>query len=493
MQNLQIVDEANALFLGKFKKFSSLFLSLSCLLGFLLIFILTGCGGGNKDNNNLASVVYTINFYDDNLDLSQSIVVPSKEVNLAQLITDYGLPTPLYEGNSSVDISTYTNYSITGSTNLYATQGIQEIRTETELAAINTDFVTLSGKYVLLNDIVLDTTLDETKGWLPIGNETNEFTGIFNGNNHIISNLWIDAYSYIGYIGLFGHIRDAQIKNIGVEIDDLNGGVKGYGFVGGVAGAINNSSIISSYSIGKVGEEEDIYGSALVGGVAGYVSNGSSVINSYSIGDVRGDDQVGGVVGMAEYDSNIINSYSVGNVYGDNQFIGGVVGYTRYNTNITNSYSIGDVRGGGFSHFVGGVVGIAQHDSSVINSYSIGNINGYYFVGGIAGSGDHYERIQYNVAINPSVNGNYEYEVVNRVVGLNDVGTASDNFALEDMLVNGNTVSDDTDNGEGKSEAELKTKSTYQSLGWGFGDDNANPWKIDANKNNGFPYFYWQE
>jgi hypothetical protein len=44
---------------------------------------------------------------------------------------------------------------------------------------------------------------------------------------------------------------------------------------------------------------------------------------------------------------------------------------------------------------------------------------------------------------------------------------------------------------------ELETRSTYENdingdglggLGWKFGDDNDNPWKI----NGSYPYLYWQ-
>ncbi|MDR1911471.1 MAG: hypothetical protein LBQ52_03880 [Helicobacteraceae bacterium] len=48
--------------------------------------------------------------------------------------------------------------------------------------------------------------------------------------------------------------------------------------------------------------------------------------------------------------------------------------------------------------------------------------------------------------------------------------------------------------GTNKSDSELITRSTYEDgLGWRFGDDDANPWKINSDKNNGYPYLYWQK
>jgi hypothetical protein len=88
--------------------------------------------------------------------------------------------------------------------------------------------------------------------------------------------------------------------------------------------------------------------------------------------------------------------------------------------------------------------------------------------------------------------------VIGRIDG---PGVISNNFALITMTVNGSTVSGgalNDNNGANKTIDELKTQTTYSDaigsggLGWKFGNDNLNPWKIDANKNNGYPYLYWQ-
>ncbi|MDR1460252.1 MAG: hypothetical protein LBI78_01215 [Campylobacteraceae bacterium] len=492
MQNLQIVDEANALFLGKFKKFSSLFLSLGCLLGFLLIFILAGCGGESSSNSGTrdhSTGEYTINFYDSNLDFNQSIVILSEEIDLAQLITDYDLPTPLYEANSSIDISTYTNYSITGNVNFYGIPNVQEIQTGVELNNIRNN---LSGKYILLDDIALNEILNTAAGWTPIGDITNGFTGIFNGNNHKIIGLYANVYSYSTHVGLFGHISKAQIKNLGVEIDNLNGGVKGQQLqqnVGGIAGFVNGSSITNSYTTGDVSGGNGVGGIAgyigynsnitnsystgnikgvdLVGGIAGMIYSGGNIINSHSYGNISGTRQVGGIVGQtANYGSNniinshstgnvkgtyyiggitgsfdggnsnisIINSYSTGNISGD-QWVGGIAGLTF--RRITNSYSTGDING---TYYIGGVVGYSSPNSNITNSYSTGNVNGDTYVGGI--TGEFYRgTMQHNVAINQAINGNN----ANRIVGNIHVdniggGTLSDNIALDSMLVNGSDI-----------------------------------------------------
>ncbi|MDR1461379.1 MAG: hypothetical protein LBI78_07030 [Campylobacteraceae bacterium] len=441
-------------------------------------------------------VGYAINFYDNDLNLNQSTVVFSEEINLA----NYNPFATLYEANGSTDISSNTAYNMAGNTNLYALSNVQEIRTETELDNVRNN---LSGKYILLNDIVLTSaTLDTTEGWLPIGDSADSFTGVFEGNGYKISNLWINKIS-TDHIGLFGYINNAQIKNLGLETDNSKSGVKGGRFVGGIAGSIYSSNITNSYFIGNIS-----ISNANVGGIAGYIHS-SNIINSYSSGDINGNFQVGGIAGYVIVNSNITNSHSVGNISGDGQ-IGGIAGDTNGNIkgsysarnvngsnniggiagvnfgNIMNSYSTGDING---TDNIGGIVGHVQI-GNIANSYSIGNVSGNDKVGGIAGVVDLHGIIQYNVAINPSINGSHE---VNRVVGFvgND-GTVSDNLALEDMLINGSHRTDGNDvDGTGKPLEDLKTKSTYENLGWSFGNDDANPWRIDDN--NSYPYLYWEE
>ncbi|MDR1460485.1 MAG: hypothetical protein LBI78_02445 [Campylobacteraceae bacterium] len=438
---------------------------------------------GNKTASIISNIVkvdvgYVIHFYDNDLNLNQSIVVSLGNVDLLQLIADYGLPTSLFETNSSTDISSYTDYNITSDINLYATKNVQEIRNEVELNNVRNN---LSGKYILLSDITLtNTTLDETEGWLPTGDYYDDddfsytFTGILNGNNHTISGLWIDR-PLTSYIGLFGAIYNAQVKNLEVEINNSNGGVRGYNFVGGIAGGVLGSNISNSYSTGDIG------GDSGIGGIAGYIG-GSNVSNSYSTGNISGNYGVGGIAGYIS-ESDIASSYSKGDINGDD-YVGGIAGGIDY-SNVSNSYSTGYISG---NSGVGGIVGYIS-ESNVSNSYSAGNISGNYSIGGIVGVAmNDGVVVQNNAAINPLIDGASD---ANRIFGYNYSSTASNNFALETMLVNGNTVSGgDNLNGEGKSEADLKTKSTYESLGWSFGDNNANPWKIDENSS--YPYLYWQ-
>ena len=92
----------------------------------------------------------------------------------------------------------------------------------------------------IMNDIVFNENLLDASGnvqvadpikWTPIGAERYYFNGIFNGNGHTISGLYVDGGDYAG---LFGKAQGApRIKGVGV-VDSYFKGAK---YVGGIAGA----------------------------------------------------------------------------------------------------------------------------------------------------------------------------------------------------------------------------------------------------------------
>jgi flagellin-like protein len=255
----------------------------------------------------------------------------------------------------------------------------------------------------------LETPINQ--GFNPVGTydyveQTIEFTGSFDGQNHTISNLSINRLDYVGLFGAIG--AGGEVKNVGV----INVNITGEKKVGGLVGR-NYGTVSNSYSTGNVtGESYDVgglvgfnyndgtvsnshstgnvTGAGDVGGLVGY-NEGGNISNSYSTGNVTGEDEVGGVVGFNE--GTVSNSYSTGNVTGESVDVGGLIGY-NYDGTVSNSYSTGNVTG---EEYVGGLIGY-NDDSTVSNSYSTGNVTGEKEVGGLVGDNYVGENINGNIS-----------------------------------------------------------------------------------------------
>jgi len=261
--------------------------------------------------------------------------------------------------------------------------------------------------------ISYDLATPSNQGFNPVGKyewaqDNTEFSGSFDGQNHTISNLSINRL-YDNYVGLFGTIgSSAEVENIGILYADINSYES---FVGSLVGS-NYGTVSNSYSTGNVS------GDNKVGGLVG-ISNGT-VSNSYSTGNVTGEsDYVGGLVGNNS-NGNISNSYSTGNVTGENRNVGGLVGRNSKGSNISNSNSTGNVTG---EYSVGGLVG-SNRKSNISNSYSTGNVTGHRGVGGLVAETD-YSTVSNSYATG-SVTGVY---TVGGLIGYNFDSTVSNSYS----------------------------------------------------------------
>jgi len=129
-----------------------------------------------------------------------------------------------------------------------------EISTASDLQAMQED---LSTNYIVVNDIDASGTVNwnNGQGFNPIGDNDVRFTGSLDGKKYDISGLNIKRQSK-NYVGLFGAIGGAgEVKNVGV----INVNMTGNNQVGSLAG-INNGNISNSYSTGNVTGEEDVGG-----------------------------------------------------------------------------------------------------------------------------------------------------------------------------------------------------------------------------------------
>ena len=197
------------------------------------------------------------------------------------------------------------------------------------------------------------------KAWRPMGmadekgNLTGWYTGIFDGNGHSISGLYVN--------------RDEAA-------DDVHTWFKsGIGLFGYYSGVTRNLSVLDSYMRG-----EDC-----IGGICGY-NDGGTIQNCYSAATVCGDSYIGGICGRSEGDSIIENCYNTGYVYGATRSIGGICGDNS--ATLQGCYNVGNVNG---KFYVGGIVGESSGLGNTIwikDCYNRGNVIGdTEKIGGIGG------------------------------------------------------------------------------------------------------------
>ena len=200
------------------------------------------------------------------------------------------------------------------------------------------------------------------KAWRPMGmaDENGEFTGhykgIFDGNGHSISGLYVN--------------RDEAADDVDTWFKSC------IGLFGYYSGVTRNLSVLDSYMRGK-----DCIGG--ICGICGY-NDGGTIQNCYSAATVCGDSYIGGICGRSEGDSIIENCYNTGYVYGATRSIGGICG-DNYST-IESCYNIGIIEG---NFMVGGIVGVSSGLGNTIwikDCYNRGNVIGdTKDIGGIGG------------------------------------------------------------------------------------------------------------
>jgi len=206
-------------------------------------------------------------------------------------------------------------------------------------------------------------------------NDKKPFTGVFDGDDHTISNFTHTSTDRI-CIGLFGYIKDpnAEIKNLRLINPNVDAGTGG--LVGSLVGWLYNGTISACYAGGA-----SVSGMHRISGLVG--RNDGTITNCYSTGSISGTGRdVGGLVGANL--GTITNCYSKGSVSGDKR-VAGLAGHNYYAT-ITNCYSNGNVAGG---DNVGGLVGKSE-GGTISNCYSTGSVSGLDSVGGLVGSGSTY-------------------------------------------------------------------------------------------------------
>jgi len=134
---------------------------------------------------------------------------------------------------------------------------------------------------------VLTADIDLTgKTWTPIGNSSNKYVGIFDGQYHVINNLKYNDENG-EKIGIFGVVNGGcVIKNL---IAGSGNEIRGKKMLGGIVGCSDGSGWVT---LENVGHEGYVYGTAEnCSAIIGVVMNGgpaTDIKNCYNTGNIRG-------------------------------------------------------------------------------------------------------------------------------------------------------------------------------------------------------------
>ena len=165
-----------------------------------------------------------------------------------------------------------------------------------------------------------------------IGTDAGPFTGTFDGGGHTVT---ISLNDSVYSVGLFRRADGATITNV-----ILAGVAQGFSSVGALVGWASNTTI--SYVGSSAAIPAGTAGN--VGGLVGIDTGGSTISNSYNLGDVTisGDD-VGGILGQGN-GTIVKNVYASGSISGGNN-IGGLIGRIVNGGALTYSFSAAAISG----------------------------------------------------------------------------------------------------------------------------------------------------
>lgn len=311
--------------------------------------------------------------------------------------------------------------------------------------------------FLLTEDLCLNGS--QNNHWEPIGNASAPFMGWFNGNGHIVSDMYMTNQVYSG---LFGFTLGADIKDVHIEEANIPYGAYPVSNLGLVVGEALNTNIFNCSANGFAGScmegsggivglfvadavnetfvikdcvnHAEISGNSFFGGgIVGQtrIANGKLLIeNCVNYGNVYVDGIDGGIVGEGPF--IIKNCENYGSIHSSVSAGGGIAGQTIQTSVIEDCVNhesgevIANAAGGIVGHSMNAVIsrcgnkgkvqsqndlgnfveagGITASDGRISNCYNTGEVSvenvdrSYVQVGGITGvvSSTGYVRNCYN-------------------------------------------------------------------------------------------------
>ena len=264
--------------------------------------------------------------------------------------------------------------------------------------------------------------------WTPIGNSSNAFSGIFDGQGYTISNL--DLVSASGYAGLFGNVTGtaadaphtsngvwdstsntvilnsysedkytANVKNLiidGFEVTNTSGNYVGTAVAYGKDAYFANITVKNS-SVNGNGKTGGVIGATGENVVLDYLSTESSVTVSstgHSVGGIIGGVNRGGSTPHLAVIANCTNRANVSTTDTSNGIAAGILGHggstSGLNVTVINCANYGEIK---CQTRTAGIVGNAQKVKLILNCINFGKVwneaaDGNNILGGIAGECD---------------------------------------------------------------------------------------------------------
>lgn len=238
----------------------------------------------------------------------------------------------------------------------------------------------LNAYFIQTADIELNVSPYNTNlGWEPIGNNSDPFSGKYDGQNYSIDSLFISRGN-TNLIGLFGETTfSSEIMNLSLNGVNVTGNESTGGLVGLNRSTIKNCTVTGSvtgndlYTGGITGENESfilksfadvsVTGTSYVGGITGIIpTDNGDIERSYSEGEIVGEYWLGGIAG-GNY-GEIIDSFTLANITGE-AYVAGISGGNFYK--IIRSFAAGSITS--FNVEPSGIADYDDGDATVTDSF----------------------------------------------------------------------------------------------------------------------------
>ncbi len=377
------------------------------------------------------------------------------------------------------DFSTLTEFDAIGdgSSNspyqLFSKEQLKDIGTDTINGCNSSTANACNAQFVFKDNIDIN-----NEAYTPIGDNTNPFTGVIDGNDRTLDNLTINlpTTDNIGFVGetCAATLQDLTISNFSItgqnnvgvfvgrsdcatttlsNLSSDKGTLIGVANTGGLVGSSASTNISNSNSRFLELTSSGNFAGGLLG--SSDTASVTNISSSYSQGTIKpGGDEGGGIVGRFQGTGVINDSFSLIDIFNSNGGSnGGLVGRLADTTSVNRSWSGGDIVITSSSGVNGGFVGVVRDGAVVSDCFSLGRVEATQFsVGGFAGycrgtitrshsSGDVYSTNTYtggfvgqsggvcNISKSSSSGFVYGNTNVGGFIGLMQSGNHSDNYS----------------------------------------------------------------